>query len=102
MAAGLIARNPTVPAALLLLWESVNAFLPGTLKMFSVVFYVQSLTPIDPPPDVTVPPLFRALIAPPERVAPFTAVAVIVGVTLVVLVLSSFRANDLEINYSAD
>jgi ABC-type transport system involved in multi-copper enzyme maturation permease subunit len=102
MAAGLIARNPTVPAALLLLWESVNAFLPGTLKMFSVVFYVQSLAPIDPPPDVNVPPLFRALIAPPERVAPFTAVAVMAAVTLVVLALSSLRAKELEINYSAD
>jgi ABC-type transport system involved in multi-copper enzyme maturation permease subunit len=102
MAAGLLARNPTVPVALLLLWESVNAFLPGTLKMFSVVFYLQSLTPIEPPPDTSVPPLFRALIAPPERVDTFTAVAVIAAVTIVVLTLSSFRANELEINYSAD
>lgn len=102
LAASLLARNPTVPAALLLLWESVNAFLPGTLKMFSVVFYLQSLTPIDPPPDTSVPPLFRALIAPAERVEPFTAVAIIATVTLVLLVLSTLRANELEINYSAD
>ena len=45
LAAGLVSRNPTVPAALLLLGESVNAFLPGTLKMVSVVFYLQSLCP---------------------------------------------------------
>ena len=58
LAAGLIARNPTVPAALLLLWESINAFLPGSLKMMSVVFYLQSLCPIEPPPDRSIPPLF--------------------------------------------
>ena len=70
--------------------------------MFSVVFYVQSLSPIEPPPDTSVPPLFRALLAPPDRVGTFTAVAAIAAVTLIVLVLSSFRAKELEINYSAD
>jgi len=45
LAAGLIAKNPAVIAALLLLWESVNAFIPGSLKMASVVFYLSRCAP---------------------------------------------------------
>jgi len=102
LAAGLIAKNPAVPAALLLLWESVNAFIPGTLKMASVVFYLQSLCPIEAPPDATIPPMLRALVAPVERVSTFTGIVVLAAVTIVVLVASGQKARKLEINYGTD
>jgi ABC-type transport system involved in multi-copper enzyme maturation permease subunit len=102
LAAGLVAKNPAVIAALLLLWESVNAFIPGSLKMASVVFYVQSLCPIEAPPDVTIPPALLALVAPPERVSTFAGIAVMAALALVVLVCSGFFSRNLEINYSAD
>ena len=102
LAAGLIAKNPAVPAALLLLWESVNAFIPGSLKMASIVFYLQSLCPVEAPPDRTIPPIFQALVAPVERVHTFTGIAVIIGLVLVVMVFSGLEARKLEINYSSD
>jgi len=97
-----IAKNPAIPAALLLLWESVNGFIPGTLKMASVVFYLQSLCPIEPPPDATIPPMLRALVAPVERVSTFTGIVVLAAVTIAVLIASGHKARKLEINYGTD
>ena len=102
LAFGLIAKNPAVPAALLLLWESVNAFIPGTLKMLSVVFYLQSLCPVEAPPDRTIPPLLRALVAPAERVSTSTGIIVTIVAAAAILLYSSLKARRLEINYSAD
>lgn len=47
MVAGLFMRNPVIPAILVFFWENVNTFLPGILKKVSVIFYLQSLFPID-------------------------------------------------------
>ena len=102
LAAGLIAKNPAVIAALLLLWESINAFIPGSLKMASVVFYLQSLCPIEPPPDVTIPPALLALVAPAGRVSTFTGIAVVAALSLLILAGSGLLSRKLEINYSAD
>src|SRR5437588_815085 len=40
---GFLFRNPIIPAALVLVWESMNPFLPSLLKKLSVIFYLQSL-----------------------------------------------------------
>jgi len=102
LAAGLVAKNPTTIAALLLLWESVNAFIPGNLKMASIVFYLQSLCPIEPLPDTTIPPLLRSLVAPAESVSTFIGIAAIAAFSLIVLIASGLYSRKLEINYSAD
>jgi hypothetical protein len=86
----------------LLLWESVNAFIPGSLKMASVVFYVQSLCPIEPPTDATIPPALLALVAPVERVGTFAGIAVMATLALVAVAGSGIISRNLEINYSAD
>ena len=46
LAAGLLFRNPIIPAAIVLLWESANPFLPAALKKISVIFYLQSMCPV--------------------------------------------------------
>jgi len=102
LAAGLVAKNPTTIAALLLLWESVNAFIPGNLKMASIVFYLQSLCPIEPPPDMTIPPMLRSLVAPAESVDAFTGIAALAVISVLVLIASGIYSRKLEINYSAD
>lgn len=102
LAAGLISKNPAVPAALILLWESVNGFIPGTLKMASVVFYLQSLSPIEAMPDQNLPPLLRSLLAPVERVEILSSLGFILVLTAVLLVVSGRHTRKLEINYSAD
>ena len=46
LAAGLLLRNPIVPAITILFWESVNGILPAMLQKVSVLYYVQSLCPV--------------------------------------------------------
>jgi ABC-type transport system involved in multi-copper enzyme maturation permease subunit len=102
LAAGLVTSNPTVPAAFMLVWESVNAFTPGTLKMMSVLFYLQSLCPIAPTVDTKMPPFLKALITAAEPTGVITSVAALVGIAVVALSIGSYFASKLEINYSAD
>jgi len=70
--------------------------------MASVVFYLQSLCPIEPPPDVNIPPALLALVAPAGRVGTFTGIAVMAALSVLVLAASGFLSRRLEINYSAD
>ncbi len=46
LAAGVLFRNPLIPAAGLLVWESINGFLPALLKKLSVIYWLQSICPI--------------------------------------------------------
>ncbi|MDT8301256.1 MAG: ABC transporter permease subunit [Sedimentisphaerales bacterium] len=101
LAVGLLFRNPIVPTAVVLLWESANPFLPPLLKKTSMIYYLQSLCPVTASQD-NLPPLMYLLISPTEPAAALTAVTRIVLLTLIVLVLASFIARKLEINYSTD
>lgn len=46
---GIRYKNPVIPAVLLLGWESFNLFLPAWLKKISILYYLRSLTPVEPP-----------------------------------------------------
>ena len=59
LAAGLLFKNPIIPAATVLVWEGMNVFLPAALKKVSVIFYLQSLSPVVAPPDANMPALQR-------------------------------------------
>ena len=102
LATGMFFRNPIVPTAVVLLWESANVFLPPILKKISLIFYLESLCPVAPPPDVKLPAIWKLLISTIDPATPSTAVIGIVILTLVVLVATGFRARKLEINYSSD
>lgn len=102
LAAGLLFRNPIIPAASVLLWESANLFLPAVLKKISVIFYLQSLCPIVAPPDKNMPPPLRLLVSLAEPTAPPVAVAGLILVTLAVLVMAARQVRRLEINYAAE
>ena len=45
---GIRYKNPIIPAVVLLFWESFNIFLPSWLKKVSILYYLRSLTPVDP------------------------------------------------------
>ena len=100
--AGLLFRNPIIPAAGALVWESVNLFVPATLKKISVIYYLQSLCPVVPPTDTTMPAALTALISAAQPATTAAAMGVIVSLTAIVLVAGSVLARKLEINYSAD
>jgi hypothetical protein len=102
LAAGLLLRNPIVPAVVLAIWEGINGFLPAMLQKFSVLYYVQSLCPVPPPMDSDTPALVRLLLAPAEPASAAGAVIGVIGLTLLVLWAASRAVRKLEINYGTD
>jgi ABC-type transport system involved in multi-copper enzyme maturation permease subunit len=102
LAAGLLLRNPIIPAMVILFWEGINGILPDVLQKLSVLYYVQSLCPVPAPTDSGAPLLIRLLMAPAEP--PSTAVAVcgLLGVTALVLWAASRAVRRLEINYGTE
>jgi hypothetical protein len=102
LATGLFFRNPIVPAAVVLLWESINIFLPITLKKISLTFYLQSLLPVVPPHDASMPLLLRLMISTSPPMTRSLAIAGILILTAILLTMAALRARKLEINYGTD
>jgi ABC-type transport system involved in multi-copper enzyme maturation permease subunit len=95
---GFLFRNPIVPAALVLIWEMMNPFLPALLKRFSVIFYLQSLCPIPVRPQGDF--AFLAILSEPTPA--YLAVLGLLAVTFAGLWLAARQVRKLEINYGAD
>ena len=102
LAAGLLLRNPILPAVVILIWESVNGILPAALQKLSVLYYVQSLCPVPAPMDANAPVLIRLLSAPAEPPSAIFAVLGLLAVAAVVLWAASRAVLRLEINYGTD
>jgi len=102
LAAGLLLRNPIIPAITILSWESINGILPAVLQKLSVLYYVQSLCPVPAPLDEKAPLLIRLLSAPAEPPSAALAVLGLLGVTAVVLLAASRAVRRLEVSYSVD
>jgi hypothetical protein len=102
LAAGLLLRNPIIPAIVILAWESVNGVLPDVLQKLSVLYYVQSLAPVPPPMDSDAPLLIRLLMSPAEPPSAALAVLGLLGVTALVLWAASRAVRRIEINYGTE
>jgi len=102
LAAGLLFKNPIIPAAIVLVWENLNLFLPAALKKVSVIFYLQSLSPVIPPTDAGMSTIQKLLVTAAEPVRPVWAVVGLLTVTILVLAVAARKARKLEINYSTD
>jgi ABC-type transport system involved in multi-copper enzyme maturation permease subunit len=102
LAAGLLFRNPIVPAAVVLIWEAANPVLPNILKKISIIYYLKSLCPVDIPLDPGAPALFALLVSNPEPISGYIAVIGLLALSVLVLGLSTRRVRHLEINYTTD
>ncbi len=102
LAAGVLLRNPIVPAMVILLWEGVIGMLPAALQKLSVLYYLQSLTPHPVPMDSGAPLLIRLLMAPAEPPSIAVAVLGLFSVTALVLWIASRTVRRLEIDYGTD
>jgi ABC-type transport system involved in multi-copper enzyme maturation permease subunit len=91
---GIVFRNPIVPAALVLGWESLNIFLPPVLQRISVIHYLQSILPVPLP--------YGPLAVITEPTSPWISVPGLIVTTLLVLVLAAFRLKRAEISYAVD
>jgi hypothetical protein len=102
LAAGMLFRNPILPAVAMLVWEAANPFLPALLKKFSVIYYLKSLCPVEIPSPPGTSPLLALLVSNPEPVSTLGAILGIVAVALLVLYISSFQVRRMEINYTSE
>jgi hypothetical protein len=102
LVAGMLFRNPILPAAAILIWEFINPFLPGLLKQFSIIYYLKSLCPVDIPTPPGTPPVFALLISNSDPVSAPVAVLGIVMVALIALYASSVQVRRMEINYTTE
>jgi ABC-type transport system involved in multi-copper enzyme maturation permease subunit len=100
LAAGLLMRNPIIPAALLLGWESINGFLPGILQKLSVLHYLQSLCPVPPPTDPNMPAILQLLLAPASPASRTGAILGLLAVTALVLWIARFAILRMQVSYS--
>ncbi len=95
---GFLFRNPVVPVVLVLLWESVNPFLPQLLKYISVFYYVHSLVPISVPAQGDF--AFLAILGKP--ISPYIAISGLLLVACASLWLGARQVRKLEINYGTE
>jgi len=102
LAAGMLFRNPILPAAAILVWEGINPFLPALLKKFSVIYYLKSLCPVDIPSPPGTPPLLSLLVSNPDPISAPVAIMGLLFVSLLVLYVSSFQIRRMEINYTTE
>jgi hypothetical protein len=102
LAAGMLFRNPILPAAAILIWEGVNPFLPPLLKQVSVIYYLKSLCPVAVPTPPGTPALFAMLISNPDPVPAAMAVIGVVTVALLALGASGVQVRRMEINYTTE
>lgn len=100
--AGMLFRNPILPAAAILIWEGINPFLPAVLRHFSVIYYLKSLCPVDIPSPPGTPPVFALLVSNADPVAPPIAILGILVVALIALYVSSLQVRRMEINYTTE
>ena len=102
LVAGMLFRNPVIPAAAVLIWEGINPFLPSLLKQFSVIYYLKSLCPVEIPVSPGTPGLFALLISNADPVSAPLAIVGILVVAFIALTVSSFQVRRMEINYTAE
>jgi hypothetical protein len=102
LAAGLLLRNPIIPAAVLLAWESINGFLPTLLQKASVLYYLQSLCPVPAPIDKDTPAILRLFLTPATPASHMGAVFGLLVVTTIVLGLSCRAIRRMQISYGSE
>lgn len=98
LALSLIFKNPILPGAVVLLWESIHPVAPSLLQKLSVSFYLKQLCPVTVPPDGLMA-LFTVIAEP---VSPWLAVPGLLCLSIAILAFACFRIRRTEISYLAD
>ena len=92
---GLFFRNPMIPAAVVMVWENLNPFLPTVLKKISVIFYLKNLCPV----EIPIPPPFNVMVIDADPTPFWVAVPGLLAVALILLIYSGISARQTEISY---
>src|SRR5215469_5589627 len=94
LVAGLFIRNPMIPAAVVMVWENLNPFLPSLLKKFSVIFYLKSLSPVQ---VAGAPTVLSALITDTDPAPAWLAIPGLILVSMLILAYAAWSARRAEI-----
>ena len=94
MLLGLVAKNTTIPALMVLGWESVNIFLPAIFQKFSIIYYLQSICPVPLP--------FGPLEVITEPTSPWISVPGMLVMTALILLGAAFLMRRSEVSYTND
>ncbi len=100
VAAGIRYRNPIVPAAVILVWEGINGFLPAVLQKFSVIYYLKSLCPLEVAPNV--PEFFKLLVVNADPMPAAIAAPGLLLFSFALLIVGALQLRRTEINYAAE
>ena len=92
---GTLFRNPILPVAALLGWETLNFLLPSALRVVSVSYHLKSLLPVAGPIEQTV----GGLAEPPTATM---AVLSLLILSAVAVALACYRVRRMEIRYTDD
>jgi len=102
LAAGLLMRNPIIPAAVILGWEGINGFLPEILQKASVLYYLQSLCPVPAPLDKNTPAILQLLLVPAEPASRAGAILGLLVVTAIVLWIARLAILRMQVSYGTE
>jgi hypothetical protein len=102
LAVGLYVRNPIIPAAVLLAWESANSVLPHVLQKASILYYLQSMCPVPAPIEAGAPALIRLLASPAAPASRPGAILGLLLLTAFVLWIAGHAVRRMQISYGAD
>jgi ABC-type transport system involved in multi-copper enzyme maturation permease subunit len=102
LATGLLMRNPIIPAAVILGWESINGFLPDLLQKLSILYYLQSLCPVPAPMDDTIAPLLKLFLSPAAPASHTGAILGLLVVSVLVLWIARFAIRRMQVTYSTE
>jgi len=92
--AGLFFKNPMIPAMIFLGWELLTPFLPGFLKLLSVVHYLGSLEPV---------PISQGPFALMTQPVPgWLAVVALLAITVLLVTLAARKTRSIEVTYSTE
>lgn len=102
LAAGMVIKNPIVPAAALLIWESINPFLPSLLRHISIIYYLTALQPVSVASAPGTPALIALLASGPGSISSVWAVVGLLVVAALLLWLAARQVRRMEIDYASE
>ncbi len=102
LAVGLYVRNPIVPAAVLIVWEGANRILPHVFQKLSILYYLQSLSPVPAPMEDDAPALIRLLAAPAAPASRPGAILGLLLLTAFVLWIAGRAVRRMQISYGTE
>jgi hypothetical protein len=97
MLTGVLYRNPMIPAAVVMIWENLNPFLPSLLKKFSIIFYLKSLCPVG---EIPADGPLAILATMTEPTPAWLAIPGLLVVSALVLAYAAAKSRKLEVSYS--